>query len=243
MLYIRSFLFTVYFVSLTFFVCVTGFFVGLISQKITMRYISWWSRSIVWGARVFAGIKLDIKGLENLPKGEGYIIACKHQSAFETLIFHSFLDTPCFIFKAEMAKVPFMGGLLKAMDCIAVNRKDGTRALRYMVSESKNRLDDGKVIIIFPEGTRVAVGEHKKYSPGVAMIYDEAKVKVVPAAINSGCLWPRNSFIKKAGTITLQFLPPLPAGMDKRDMLTELEQKIEEATSVLPAPNGNEIKS
>jgi len=138
------------------------------------------------------------------------------------------------VFKIEMAKVPFMGWTMKKMGCIAVDRKGGTRAMRSMFESAKQKLAEGKTVVIFPEGTRRAPGDEPLYNPGVAMIYDQTKAEVVPAAINSGYLWPKNSFFKKAGTVTLEFLPPIKPGMEKRAFLDKLQNEIEEACSRLP---------
>ena len=232
MLYIRSFIFTSYYILLTAFVCVTAY---PLSAEHSRRYLSWWSTMIRKGAKNLAGLKLNVEGIENLPESGPYIIACKHQSAFDTLIFHSMIPEVCFLFKAEMNKIPFMGHLLRKVDCVPVDRKHGTLVLRQVVGSSCDSLARGKVLVIFPEGTRVAPTEHVKYSHGVCMIYDKAKVPVVPAAINSGYLWPRNSFTKKSGTVTLRFLPPIPAGQDKKEVMAEIEHDIEAACTQLPS--------
>lgn len=238
MLYLRSFVFTSWLVLLTAFICIVGVF---LSADKARSFLNQGLRMIIWGAKVFAGIKLNIEGLENLPKNQPYIIACKHQSAFDTLIFHSFLPDVCFLFKAEMNKVPFMGRLLRKVDCIPVDRKHGTLVLRKVVSAACECLQKGKIVAIFPEGTRVAPNQHIKYSHGVCMIYEKAGVPVVPAAINSGYLWPKNSFIKKSGTVTLRFLPAIPAGQDKKAVMAKIEQDIEAACQELPNPLNEKI--
>ena len=239
MLFIRSFIFTVAFVFLTAFVCISAVVLFPFPRKYLISYITWWSRSCLWLSRVLVGIKLVVKGKENLPKEGGYIIACKHQSAFDTVIFHSLVNAPAYIFKIEMAKVPFMGWTMKKMGCIAVDRKGGTRAMRNMFENAKQKLAEGKTVVIFPEGTRRAPEDEPLYNPGVAMIYDHTKAEVVPAAINSGYLWPKNSFLKRAGTVTLEFLPPIKPGMEKRAFLDKLQQDIEGACSRLPKGEKN----
>ena len=233
MLQIRSFIFTSYYILLTAFVCVTAY---PLSAETSRRYLKWWSTMIRKGAESLAGLKLNVEGLENLPQNQPYIIACKHQSAFDTLIFHSFIPNVCFLFKAEMDKIPFMGRLLRKVDCVPVDRKHGTLVLRKVTAEACDRLAKGKVVVIFPEGTRVAPEKHIKYSHGVCMIYDKASVPVVPAAINSGYLWPKNSFTKKSGVVTLRFLPAIPAGQDKKAVMEKIERDIETACSELPKP-------
>lgn len=242
MLYIRSFIFTSWFILLTAFVCISGMLFMPFPSKYLLAYVRLWSKMIVWGANFFAGIKLNVEGLDNLPKQGPYIIACKHQSAFDTLIFHSFLPEVCFLHKVEMSRVPCMGQVLQKLEFIPVDRKHGTQVLRKVVTAACERLKKGKIIAIFPEGTRVAPNQHVKYSHGVSMIYSISQVPIVPAAINSGYLWPRNSFTKKSGTVTLRFLEPILPGKDKKAVMEELENRIENACMELPNPCGEEDK-
>lgn len=237
MLYIRSTLFTVFLVLWTLIICVLGVLLFPFKSSVSQRYACIWGDGLFYAARYIAGIKLEVKGMDNLPKEGGYIIASKHQSAYETVVMHHILPLTTFIFKIEMAKIPFMGWLMLKAGNIPVDRKGGTKAMREMFLKASERLKEGRTIIIFPEGTRTLPDAKVTYNPGVALLYEKCEVPVVPAAINSGYLWPKNSFLKRAGTITLEFLPPIQKGLSKREFLTRLETDIEGKMLELPKPN------
>ncbi len=236
MLFIRSLIFTSYLISDTFFTCFFGLFLLPFPGRYAVRNAHFWSCRIILAARLIVGLKLVIKGKELLPQNGGCIIACKHQSAFDTIIFHSFVPEPIMIFKKELAYIPLIRQQLLKTGCIPVDRKGGTKAMRAMFEEAKTKLADGKTIVIFPEGTRTAPGTTTVYNPGVALLYEKCGVPVFPAAINSGYLWSRNSFTKKSGTITLEILPALPDGLGKKEFLGELQNDIETAMKNLPNP-------
>lgn len=236
MLYIRSAVFTAVLLLWTLLICVLGTLFLPFKRDWAQKYAYYWSAFLFYAARYIAGIKLEIKGMENLPKEGGYIVASKHQSAYETIIMHHILPLTTFIFKIEMAKVPFLGWLMVKTGCIPVDRKGGTRAMRDMFVKAKERLEAGRIIIIFPEGTRSLPNVKTTYNPGVALLYEKCEVPVVPMAINSGYLWPKNSFLKYAGTITLEFLPPIQQGLGKREFMAKLEADIEGKMKELPVP-------
>ncbi len=227
MLFLRSLFFTSYLILDTFFTCFFGLLLLPLPPKFAIKNAHFWSRRIIIAAKYILGLKLIIKGAEILPKNGGYIIACKHQSAFDTIIFHSFIPEPIMIFKKELAYIPLIRQQLLKTGCIPVDRKGGTNAMRNMFEEAKAKLNAGKSIVIFPEGTRTAPGTTTVYNPGVFLLYEKCNVPVFPAAINSGYFWPRNSFRKKKGTITLQILPPMPSGLKKQEFLNELKNNIE----------------
>lgn len=185
--------------------------------------------------RYIAGIKVDIQGLENLPKKQGYIVASKHQSAMETVLFHMLVPNTIYVLKQSLLFLPIAGWYFIKTGCIPINRKHGTSALRNMVEIAQKRLSHGFNIIIFPEGTRTKPAQPSKYNPGVALIYEQCKVPVVPVALNTGYFWPKNSFKRFAGTATFRFLPPIEAGMEKRAFLDTLKNAIEkEEPSLIP---------
>ncbi|MBR7158718.1 MAG: 1-acyl-sn-glycerol-3-phosphate acyltransferase [Alphaproteobacteria bacterium] len=234
MLFIRSLLFTSFLISDTFLTCFFGLFLLPFPSRYAVKNAHFWSKRIILGARYILGLKLIIKGAELLPKDGGYIIACKHQSAFDTTIFHSFIPEPIMIFKKELTYVPLIRQQLLKTGCIPVDRKGGTTAMRAMFAEAKEKLSSGKSIVIFPEGTRTAPGTTTVYNPGVALLYEKCNVPVFPAAINSGYFWPRNSFTKKPGTVVLEIMPALPAGLGKKEFLAELQNDIETTMKTLP---------
>jgi 1-acyl-sn-glycerol-3-phosphate acyltransferase len=172
-------------------------------------------------------------GLENMPKGQA-IYAVKHQSAWETLFFTRRLNFPAFVLKRELLSIPVFGLFLRAAGMIAINRAGGTGALKQMVRDLKTISQSGRTIIIFPEGTRVAPGAKRKYHSGVAALYGQLDLPVVPVALNSGLFWGRRAFIKRSGTIIVRYLPAIPPGMNRKRFMAELENRIETACAELP---------
>lgn len=181
------------------------------------------------------GVDYRVLGLEKLPK-EPCIIACKHQSMWETIIMHLVFNRPVYAFKKELLKVPFYGWFLQIMSGIVVDRKGGASALKSLIKQSKDYLAKGQTIILFPQGTRVPVGastEEYPYQAGVAALYLSCNVKVVPAALNSGLFWPKHKIGKNAGTITLEFLDPIETGLSKQEFMTRLENATEAKSNEL----------
>jgi 1-acyl-sn-glycerol-3-phosphate acyltransferase len=198
----------------------------------TAAMAAWWSGTVMTLARVLLGLKYEIRGRENLPPLP-FILASKHQSAWDTMIFNILFSNPIYVLKRELYWIPFFGWGLKRTGSIGIDRKAGAKALKGMLGEAKERLDAGLPIVIFPEGTRTAPGAKKPYQPGVAAIYSQCGVPVVPVALNSGMFWRRREFTKRPGTIVLEFLPAIEPGLDRRAFQAELEKRIEEGSNRL----------
>jgi 1-acyl-sn-glycerol-3-phosphate acyltransferase len=171
-------------------------------------------------------------GLEHFPHGPA-IIAAKHQSAWETLFLSSRLDRPALILKRELLSIPLFGWFLRKAGMIAVDRSGKAAALKQMVRDANRAFAEGRQIIIFPEGTRVAPGVHKPYQPGIAALYGQLNVSVVPVALNSGLYWGRQAWTKKPGRILIEYLPAIPPGLDRKAFMAELEARLEPASRKL----------
>jgi len=197
-----------------------------------MRFGQFWARSVLVLLRVIVGLDHQVRGLDRIPRG-GCIIAMKHQSAWDTLILPAVLNDPAVVLKRELLLLPFYGWYASRAGSIAIDRKAGASALRRMVAAARPIAAQGRPIVIFPEGTRVAPGARLPYQPGVAALYQALAVPLVPAAVNSGLFWGRRSFIKRPGRIILEFLEPIPPGRPRRLLMAELEQRIETATAAL----------
>ena len=178
------------------------------------------------------GLRYEIRGLDNLIKGP-CIVASKHQSAWDTLIFLTLLERPSYIYKRELSWIPLFGWYLARSGGITVERVGGAKALVRMVEIARRRVADGSSILIFPEGTRAAPGRRLPHHPGVAALYDRLDIPVVPVAVNSGLYWGRRTFLKKPGCIILEFLPPIAPGQPRKRFSAELEYRIEAATERL----------
>ncbi|MCC7266935.1 MAG: 1-acyl-sn-glycerol-3-phosphate acyltransferase [Caulobacteraceae bacterium] len=191
-----------------------------------------WSRGNFVLLRVLCDVKVEIRGLEHAPKGPG-LVAAKHQCMFDTMSLWHVLPGACFVLKKELILIPFFGWYSLKGKMIVVDREAHAKALRKLVRDAKDRLADGRQIVIFPEGTRTPPGETGDYKPGIAALYRELGVPVVPLATNSGVHWPAHGFIRKPGTIVFEFLPPIPAGLKRAEFMRELEGRIEPASAAL----------
>ena len=198
-------------------------------------YLAWaWVRSCLRIARHVAGLRCEIRGRENLPPGP-LIIASKHQSAWDTLIYNVLFPDCAYVLKRELFWFPFFGWFLWRVGMIGIDRAGGAQALKGMVRDGREQLAAGRTLVIFPQGTRTAPGADRPYLPGVAALYKQCDAPVVPVALNSGLYWPRRRFEKRPGKIILEFLPPVPPGLDRRRFIEELRNRIEPATRRLEA--------
>lgn len=184
--------------------------------------------------RHIVGLNMEVRGKEKLPEGP-CLVACKHQSAWETFALIPLFRDPALLMKRELFWIPFHGWFSHKFGMIPVDRDKGPSALRAMLREAKERIAQGREIIIFPEGTRKAPGAPPDYKTGIALLYDALKVPCVPLALNSGVFWRRRSWRRLPGTIVVEFLDPLPPGLPKAAFLTRLEQAIETASTRLLA--------
>ncbi len=218
-------------------------FYFFVSQERSMDVVRLWSRGMLWLLRVLAGTTYEVRGLDNLPAG-GALIACKHQSTWETLALVPILTNPTYVMKEELARIPVFGAYTVKAGMIHLDRKGKTAALRALAERARQEIAKGRQVIMFPEGTRRAPGAPPDYQTGIALLYKTLGVPVVPAALNSGLYWPRRQIDHHPGTIILEFLPAIPAGLDSRSFLSRLESTVEtatdrlmgEAASASPAP-------
>lgn len=189
--------------------------------------------AVLWfGLRAICGVKIEIRGRENLPTG-GALIASKHQSMWETLAFWGILPDPAIILKKSLVYAPFFGWFAVKLGNISIDRKGGASALRGMLRQAKQRGQEGRQVLIFPEGTRVSPGENPEYKPGILGLYQAMKVPCVPVALNSGVHMTNYCGLKKPGVIIVEFLEPIPAGMDKTAFMEVLHQRISTASDQL----------
>jgi 1-acyl-sn-glycerol-3-phosphate acyltransferase len=194
-----------------------------------------WAQLSLWVLEKMCGIKYEIRGLENLPKENGFIVACKHQSMWETIVMHLIFNRPVYSWKKELLKIPFYGWFLRVMSGITIDRKGGAKALKTLLADAKRHLEQKQNIILFPQGTRTPVGASTKdypYQIGIVAIYHHLQAPVVPAALNSGIYWSKKG-TKKSGVIILEFLPPIKPGLNKTEFLEKLETAIETRSAQL----------
>lgn len=191
------------------------------------RFITQWSRMIIWLARVVCGIRYELRGLDNLPRHPSIVLS-KHQSAWETLAFQVFLPPQVWVLKRSLLRLPFFGWALAMMNPIAIDREAGMRALKQTLEQGRDRLARGFWIVVFPEGHRHAPGDKGTYHVGGAWLATQTHAPVVPIALNSGYLWRRDAFLKLPGTITVSIGRPIdPSGLKAAELNRRVEDWIE----------------
>lgn len=183
-----------------------------------------------WCARNLLGIRTRVEG--NVPQG-AVLVAAKHQSMYETMEVVALLHEPAIIMKRELSDIPLWGWVARRYGIIPVDREGGASALRRLMRAVESPIAEGRPLIIFPEGTRVAPGEQPPLQPGFAGLYRALKLPVVPLAVDSGRLCPRGRFLKRPGLITFRFAPPIPPGLPR----DEIESAVHAAINVLDLPD------
>ena len=229
---LRSLAFNCGFFLLTAALGVLGLPLLLAPRRVVMRFGRFWASLVLALLKAIVGLDCELRGLDRLPPGP-CIIAMKHQSAWDTLILPVVLGDPAVVLKRELLWVPFYGWYAARAGSIAIDRGGRATALRRMTRAARKAAAEGRKVVIFPEGTRTAPGRNLPYQPGVAALYQTLAVPLVPAAVNSGLFWGRRSFVKRRGRITLEFLDPIPPGLQRRRLMPELETRIETATAAL----------
>lgn len=234
MIFLRSVLFAVIQAAATFVFGLLILLAAPIPRLPRYRLITVWGRFVIWLARLLLGIRYRVEGLEHLPTVPSVVLS-KHQSAWETIAFQQIFPPLSFVLKRELLHIPFFGWGLALFSPIAIDRAAGREALKQIEERGKQRLDQGFWVLIFPEGTRMPVGERGKYQIGGAWLAAKAGAPVVPVAHNAGELWPKNAFIKRPGTITVRIGPPIATeGRKPAEVLAETEAWIEAQMGQLP---------
>ncbi len=204
----------------------------LLPRRWFRQFVITWSAGNGMLLRIIAGVHSEIRNREHRPTGAA-IIASKHQSEWEAHVFLHELDDPAYVIKRELSFVPGYGWFSAKVNMIFVDREGGAKSLRGLVRGAQKAVARGRPVVIFPEGTRVMPGEKLPYRPGVAALYSALDVPVVPVVLNSGMHWPKGSFRRYPGTIVMEYLPPIPPGLPRRDFMERLESTMEEASQRL----------
>ena len=234
-MWLRSALFNVLFYGWTAVVAIILLPTFVMPRRISGLGHRFWAWGLIWLLDKVAGIKMEIRGREYIAQ-EPVLIAAKHQSAWDTFVFHLLLNDPAMVMKRELFWIPFYGWYARKWRMIGIDRSGHASALKGMVRAARREIDSGRSVVIFPEGTRSAVGDRLPYQPGIAALYRALAMPMVPVAVNSGAFWPRRSFLKKPGTIILEFLPPIEASLPRKQFMPLLEATIEDASTALLPP-------
>jgi 1-acyl-sn-glycerol-3-phosphate acyltransferase len=229
---LRSLLFNVGWYVGTAIIAIVGMPILLLPRRAVVAWADFWIDFCLWWLSLTCGVTHRLQGLENRPAGP-VILACKHQSSWETLAFHRLFPNAATVLKRELLFIPVVGWAMARAGNIAVERGEGAKALRSLLRQAKAAVAEGRSILIFPEGTRTPVGAERAYHAGTAALYRQLGVPVVPVALNSGLFWGRRKFIKWPGIIDVEVLPPIPPGLDRETFMATLRDRIEGATKQL----------
>jgi 1-acyl-sn-glycerol-3-phosphate acyltransferase len=199
----------------------------ILPAKFTLYFGKFLAYYIILILKFFLNTKVIFHGLENLKKSEKFFIASAHQSMFETFVLQAPLKFPIFILKKELLRIPLFGWYLKKIGSIEIIREKTTKENLNFFGKIKDTVQkNNRPLLIFPQGTRVEFSDRSPFKKGVGRIYDSLKIACIPVALNSGKIWPKNSFIKHPGNIHVSFLEPIEPGLEKNNFIRVLEEKI-----------------
>ena len=236
---IRSAIFFVWFALLSTTLSLIFLPTLVLSRKFSVYLGRTWSKLSFWGLRVFAGTRFEVLG-QRPPNG--VLVAVKHMSMWDTMAIYILLDDPAIVFKRDLKAIPFYGWYIAKAGMIAIDRDGHASALRAMAQSARAQIAVGRSIAIFPEGTRKKPDAPPDYKSGVAGLYGQLDVPCYPVALNSGLFWTGPmGFLKKKGSIVIEFLPPIPPGLPRREFMPRLEAAIEGATAKLLAEGRQQL--
>jgi len=205
---LRSLLFNAIMFSSVLIYAVLAIFTFPFAPIARYRFISQWARFQIWVLGVLCGLHYRVEGREHLPDTTAIVLA-KHQSSWETLAFQQIFPPQVWVLKHELLWLPFFGWGLAMLQPIAIDRGAGRRAVQQIIDQGRERLETGRWVVVFPEGTRVAPGHQRRFGVGGAALAAATGHPVVPVAHNAGHYWPRRGFLKKPGTIRVVIGPPI----------------------------------
>ena len=222
--FLRSAVFNAYFFIATFLVtAIPGTIARVASPHRVLGVAQLWARIVLGGLRVICGIRFEVSGLEHLAGGGARLIASRHQSAFDTLVWLTLVPRCCYVLKQELLRIPLMGRLMMLAGMIAVDRGGGSATIRTLMREGDRAVREARQIVIFPEGTRSETGTLLPLQPGVAALAARTRLPVIPVVTDSGLYWGRRAFRKRPGTIHIRILEPIPAGLGREELMRRLE--------------------
>ncbi len=243
LLYVRATLFWIGFTLSTLLVGVTSIFLVPFSHKTSYKILLPWTHFNIWWIEICCGVEYNVLGQDNIDLMHNGILLINHQSNWETLFIPTIFPSVSWVVKEELFKIPFFGWALASIKPIAIDRKGGRSAIDQIKTKGKNHLDAGRWVGIFPEGTRVNPGETERYRMGGALLADYcaenaedgAEYLIYPVAHNAGQCWPRQSYVKLPGTITVSIGEPFSvAGLDPGQVNDKAKEWIEAEIEKMP---------
>ena len=223
----REFLFKFFFYSGVIFISIIFMPALILPQKIDLiggKILGHWIRFCLY---IFLSVKVKVKGTENIPKGTPYFIASLHQSLFETFFLQTIFNSPIFILKKELLKIPIFGWHLKKIGSISINRdKISKENLGFYDKIVSTTIKTKRPVIIFPQATRTNINEKIPFKKGVSKIYEKLNFICVPVALNSGIVWPKSGNLSSNKTIIISILDYIPIGLTAEDFLKKIEENL-----------------
>ena len=229
----RSFLFLIWLFGGSAVIAIGAIPLLVLPRGFTVGLMHFWGRFVCFGLRWICGVKIEVRG--TAPIGAA-LIAAKHQSMLDICGPFTLLPDTCFVMKKELLRIPLFG--LYAMKCrmIWLDRSGHSAALRKLVTDTQDRMQDDRQVVIFPEGTRTPPGQAGHYQPGIAALYRDLGLPCIPCATNSGVHWQgKGGFMRWPGTVVFEYLEPIPAGLKRGEFMKQLEERIEAASNALLA--------
>jgi 1-acyl-sn-glycerol-3-phosphate acyltransferase len=229
----RSFLFLIWLFGGSAVIAIGAIPLLVLPRGFTVGLMHFWGRFVCFGLRWICGVKIEVRG--TAPTGAA-LIAAKHQSMLDICGPFTLLPDTCFVMKKELLRIPLFG--LYAMKCrmIWLDRSGHSAALRKLVTDTQDRMQDDRQVVIFPEGTRTPPGQAGHYQPGIAALYRDLGLPCIPCATNSGVHWQgKGGFMRWPGTVVFEYLEPIPAGLKRGEFMKQLEERIEAASNALLA--------
>jgi len=224
MIWLRSAAFNAWFFTISFALALATLPLRALPRFDALAYARFWARLMLGGLRVICGIRYQVTGIEHLPRSGPALLACMHQSAFDTLVWMLLLDRPAYVLKQELMRIPLFGAMFRLTGMIAVDRRNGAAGLRQLLRGGARAVAAGQQMVIFPEGTRVAPGVRVKLQPGVAALAATTGLKVIPVLTDSGRFWGRRAFRKRPGVIRIAIQPPLDPALTRSALLASLQE-------------------
>jgi 1-acyl-sn-glycerol-3-phosphate acyltransferase len=234
MIYVRSALFNVAFFVVTALTAVFCLPFLIAGRPLLRAAIRLYAQIVLSLLKHLVGIRLEVRGAERLPAG-AYVVASKHQSTWETIAYLAIWPDPVFFLKRELLYIPLWGWYVSRLGMVPVARAKGGHGIRKMLEAARRHLPAGRQLIIFPEGTRRKPADPPDYKPGITALCQMLQLTCVPVALNSGCYWPRRSFLKHPGQIVVEILEPIQIGLKRAEFETRLSGRVEAATRRLVA--------
>lgn len=233
MIWLRSLLFIVLFQFLTALTCIALVPALILPRRFLLAGVTFYLRVVAFVEKYLLGLTFEVRGREYMPKDGSYFVAAKHQSTYETLkLFYLFHD-PAVILKKELMRIPLWGWHAWKLDFIAIDRKNRESAMASIIEGARHIKEQGRPIVIFPQGTRVRADQtpaDKPYKGGIAKMYAATDLPILPMAVNTGLFWPRGSIRKYPGKVIFEFLPPIEPGLPEKKVMQALEERIENAS-------------